>query len=215
MEVAMSDMGFDLSDEEQASLSAIACNAIEGELARRNTAVPKPEEDASGLNPTRTQGASGGAAPRRYTDALRAPAGAFVTLHSKGRLRGCIGSMLPREPLYMTVSHMARAAAFQDPRFPPLRPEEWPGVSVEISVLSPLTRCPDPQLIEVGRHGLLLVRLGSSGVFLPQVPVEQGWDRDRYLENLCVKAGLPQGSWKEPDAELYWFEALVFEAGKP
>jgi AmmeMemoRadiSam system protein A len=183
------NIGFVLSEEERASLSAIAFRAIENELAGRQQTDPAPAQAA-----------------------LRSPAGAFVTLHSRGRLRGCIGSLLPREPLYMTVSHMALAAAFHDPRFPPLRPEEWPGVSVEISVLSPPERCPDPNLIEIGRHGLVLVRLGRSGVFLPQVPVEQGWDRGRYLENLCGKAGLPPGSWKQPDAELYWFEALVFQA---
>jgi AmmeMemoRadiSam system protein A len=196
MEIAMDKnkqaIDFSLSDDERASLSALACRAIEDELAGRK----QPDIAAS--------------APKQA--ALRAPAGAFVTLHSQGRLRGCIGSLLPREPLYATVSHMARAAAFQDPRFPPLRQEEWPGVSVEISVLSPPTRCPDPKLIEIGRHGLVLVRLGRSGVFLPQVPVEQGWDRKRYLEGLCGKAGLPPGSWKQPDAELYWFEAFVFQA---
>jgi AmmeMemoRadiSam system protein A len=196
MNNAQQVIGLSLSDDEQAGLSALACRAIEDELAgRKRSAAPEPDAPDSA--------------------ALRAPAGAFVTLHSQGRLRGCIGSLLPREPLYMTVSHMARAAAFQDPRFPPLRPEEWPGVSLEISVLSPPAPCPNPDLIEVGRHGLLLVRLGCSGVFLPQVPVEQRWDRDQYLEGLCVKAGLPRGSWKEPDAELYWFEALVFEARKP
>ena len=182
---------FSLTEEERASLARLACRAIEDGLAGRRA-------DASGPPPEQA--------------ALREPAGAFVTLHSQGRLRGCIGSLMPSEPLYVTVSRMAQAAAFQDPRFPPLQPAEWPGVSLEISVLSPPALCPDPSLIEVGRHGLVLARRGRSGVFLPQVPVEQGWDRLRYLEALCGKAGLPPGSWKQPDSELYWFEALVFQA---
>jgi AmmeMemoRadiSam system protein A len=183
---------FSLTGNEQASLAQLACRAIENGLTgkKQPDAAPPPPEHA----------------------ALRTPAGAFVTLHSQGRLRGCIGSLMPQEPLYMTVSRMAHAAAFQDPRFPPLRSEEWPGVSLEISVLSPPERCPDPERIEVGRHGLVLVWRGRSGVFLPQVPVEQGWNRARYLEGLCGKAGPPPGSWKQPGAELYWFEAMVFQA---
>ena len=185
-------MEFSLSEDERATLARLACRAIEDGLAGRGqpgNVVPKPEQPA-----------------------LRAAHGAFVTLHSQGRLRGCIGRMTPQEPLYVTVSQMAQAAAFQDPRFPPLRAAEWPGVSLEISVLSPPVRCPDPDQIEVGRHGLVLVRRGRSGVFLPQVPVEQGWNCVQYLEALCGKAGLPSGTWKQPDAELYWFEALVFQA---
>jgi len=185
-------IAFSLTEDEQTSLSRLACSAIENGLSgqkKPDTALPEPEQAT-----------------------LRAPAGAFVTLHNQGRLRGCIGNLMPRDPLYMTVSQMARAAAFQDPRFPPLQPTEWPGVSLEISVLSPPVRCPDPELIEVGRHGLVLAWRGRSGVFLPQVPVEQGWNRVQYLEALCGKASQPPGSWKQPGAELYWFEALVFQA---
>ena len=185
-------LAFSLTDDEQANLARLACRAIENGLSggkKPGTGLPEPEEGA-----------------------LLSKAGAFVTLHSQGRLRGCIGNLMPREPLYMTVSRMAHAAAFQDPRFPPLQQAEWSGVSLEISVLSPPVRCPDPELIEVGRHGLVLAWRGRSGVFLPQVPVEQGWNRGQYLEALCGKANLPPGSWKEPGAELYWFEALVFQA---
>ena len=107
---------------------------------------------------------------------------------------------------------MAQAAAFADTRFPALSLSEWPRVNVDISVLDELTVCPDPQAVEVGRHGLVLQYAGRSGVFLPQVPVEQGWDRLAYLDNLCLKAGLPLGSWKEPGAQLYWYEAVVFKA---
>lgn len=141
----------------------------------------------------------------------------FVTLHAAQaetpqlHLRGCIGSMQAYEPLYTNVGHMAYAAAFEDPRFPPLRAEELDDIFLEISVLGPLEACPDPGSIEIGRHGLLLQLGRSSGVFLPQVPVEQGWDRGAYLENLCRKAGLAAGSWKHPEARLFWFECLVFQ----
>lgn len=136
--------------------------------------------------------------------------GAFVTLKLDGRLRGCIGTILGVAPLYQIVWNMARAAAFEDTRFPPLTSEEAARISVEISVMSPLTRCPDPEAVELGRHGLLLSKDGRQGVFLPQVPIEWNWDRTTYLEQLCRKAGLGAGAWKEPNAELYWFEAMVF-----
>ncbi len=148
--------------------------------------------------------------PEPCSPALRENLGVFVTLTLGGRLRGCIGCLIGREPLYLATARMARAAAFEDARFPPLRAGEWPHVVLDISVLGPLSRCPDPSRIEIGRHGLLLIRHGRSGVFLPQVPVEQGWDLPTYLERLCDKAGLPAGSWAAEDAELYWYEAFVF-----
>lgn len=141
---------------------------------------------------------------------LRHKFGAFVTLKIDGRLRGCIGNIVGVHPLYRTVADMAHAAAFEDYRFPPLTPEEAARMTVDISVMSPLTRCPDPEAVEIGRHGLLLSKNGRQGVFLPQVPVEWNWDRRTYLDQLCRKAGLPFGAWREPDAELYWFEAVVF-----
>lgn len=142
---------------------------------------------------------------------LRSPLGAFVTLNLHGALRGCIGNIIGRAPLYAVVWDMARAAAFSDPRFPPLTLAEWPQTQLDISVLGPLTSCPSPDAVEVGRHGLVLQFEGRSGVFLPQVPVEQGWDRLAYLDNLCRKAGLPPGTWKLPGAQLFWFEAVVFK----
>ncbi|MBQ7738592.1 MAG: AmmeMemoRadiSam system protein A [Desulfovibrionaceae bacterium] len=111
------------------------------------------------------------------TDAalLLAKGSVFVTLKIKQNLRGCIGSIMPYEPLYVNIQRMAYSAAFNDPRFPPLTPAEWPLCSAEISVLSQPTLCPDPSKIEIGRHGLILHYQGRSGVFLPQVPVEQHW----------------------------------------
>ena len=138
--------------------------------------------------------------------------GSFVTLKRGGRLRGCIGTIIPQEALYRNVARMGFASAFRDHRFPPLCREELDETEIEISVLGPITPCPDPEKIEVGRHGLLLRLGGNSGVFLPKVPEEQGWDRLAYLENLCRKANLPGGSWKEPNAQLFWYEALVFAA---
>jgi AmmeMemoRadiSam system protein A len=148
---------------------------------------------------------------------LRQPCGAFVTLHKNsgggdnGRsLRGCIGRMTANLPLQDTVRLMAREAAFGDPRFPPLRPGELEQCHIEISALSPMTVCPDPQQVEVGVHGLYLTRGGRSGVLLPQVPVEQGWNRQEYLDYICIKAGLPPESYNAADATLYTFTAVVF-----
>ncbi|MBD5417086.1 MAG: AmmeMemoRadiSam system protein A [Desulfovibrio sp.] len=143
---------------------------------------------------------------------LRRPLGAFVTITLGGNLRGCIGTIVGREPLEENVWRMARAAALEDPRFPPLSAREWERANLEISVLDELTPCPDPARVEVGRHGLALQYGGRSGVFLPQVPVEQGWDREAYLDHLCVKAGVPVGAWRLPLARLFWYEAQVFPA---
>ena len=149
------------------------------------------------------------------TSVLRQPCGAFVTLHKlsggNGRdLRGCIGRMTANLPLQDTVRLMAREAAFGDPRFAPLSPGELERCHIEISALSPMTVCPDPQQVEVGVHGLYLTRGGRGGVLLPQVPVEQGWNRQEYLDYICVKAGLPPRSYQAADATLYTFTAVVF-----
>ncbi|MDR2101820.1 MAG: AmmeMemoRadiSam system protein A, partial [Treponema sp.] len=138
------------------------------------------------------------------------PCGAFVTIHIGRDLRGCIGRMTAAEALEKTVRIMATEAAFGDPRFPPLGPEEFSRCRLEISVLSPLTPCTNPRSVQVGVHGLYLIRRGRSGVLLPQVPVEQGWDLDAYLNYICLKAGLPPGSYEAADAQLYTFTAVVF-----
>jgi hypothetical protein len=140
--------------------------------------------------------------------ALTIQAGAFVTLKEDGRLRGCIGLLRPEGPLYRTVQEMAVAAAVSDPRFPPLKLAELDRVRVEISVLSPLRPITDTGQIEVGKHGLLLTAEGRQGVFLPQVPVEQGWSRQEFLDNLCLKAGLPRDCWNKGSV-LFAFTAVV------
>lgn len=111
--------------------------------------------------------------------------------------------------LYRVVQEMAVSAATSDPRFPPLTAEELSQIRIEISILSPLRRITDPQQIEVGTHGLMIFKDGRQGVLLPQVPVEQGWNREQFLQGLCQKAGLPASCWRE-GATLYAFTASVF-----
>ena len=144
------------------------------------------------------------------TPKLKAKSGAFVTLHKKGALRGCIGQFVSDGPLTATVEEMARAAAFQDPRFPPLKVSELDKIDLEISVLTPMRRVEDPSEIEVGRHGIYIIQGRNRGVLLPQVATEQGWDRDTFLEHTCIKAGLGRECWKDPKAEIYVFSAEVF-----
>ena len=145
--------------------------------------------------------------------ALAEPRGAFVSLKTRSAagassLRGCIGTTTARGPLYRTVIEVARKAAFEDPRFPPLTAEELDAVRIEISALSPITSVDGPPEIEVGRHGVQLRRGDSGAVFLPQVAGEHGWDRETLLEQLALKAGLAGEAWR--DAELGVFEAEVF-----
>jgi len=135
--------------------------------------------------------------------------GAFVTLREGDDLRGCIGHLRADMPLYQRVQEMAVAAATSDPRFPPLTIDELDEVNIEISVLSPLCRLTDTQQIEVGTHGLVILQAGRQGVLLPQVPVEEGWDRGEFLENLCLKAGLMHNCWAS-QATLYAFTAVAF-----
>jgi len=139
------------------------------------------------------------------------PCGAFVSLHMPNRaLRGCIGRMTANMPLIKTVRIMAIEAAFGDPRFPPLQKAELSKCHIEISALSPMESCPDPNMVKVGLHGLYIICGGRTGVLLPQVPVEQGWNREKYLEYICIKAGLPPGHYNAPNAQLFTFTAIVF-----
>ncbi|HIC89059.1 MAG TPA: AmmeMemoRadiSam system protein B [Anaerolineae bacterium] len=151
-----------------------------------------------------------GVAPfvRPTQPALRALGATFVTLKEDGELCGCIGELIARRPLYLSVQYSALHAALDDPRFPPVSPNELDRVSIEISVLSP----PQPisvDEIQVGVHGLIIVKGSHHGVLLPQVPVEQGWDKEQYLRGLCRKAGLSEDRCWE-DAQLYGFTAQVF-----
>jgi AmmeMemoRadiSam system protein B/AmmeMemoRadiSam system protein A len=136
--------------------------------------------------------------------------GAFVTLHKQGKLRGCIGHIQAEKPLAKTVVEMAKAAAFHDPRFPPVTSEELELLEYEISVLTPLRRISTVEEIEVGIHGIYMKRGSSSGLLLPQVATEWDWDRTTFLEHTCTKAGLPEDAWKDNKTEIYIFSADVF-----
>lgn len=140
---------------------------------------------------------------------LRLPRGVFVTLHLKGQLRGCIGTFQSSGELYKSVVSMARAAAFEDRRFPALREDELDEIDIEISVLSQLEEITDTEVIEIGKHGLYISRGFQRGVLLPQVASEHNWDRKTFLEHTCMKAGLPVNAWKE-GAKIEIFSAQIF-----
>jgi AmmeMemoRadiSam system protein A len=147
--------------------------------------------------------------PKEYKN-LWEKRGVFVTLLKEGHLRGCIGVLEPLYPLYEGIQKMAISAAFEDPRFPPLQAEELPFIEIEISVLSPLKPGTFEE-VEVGKHGVYLIKGIHRGVLLPQVPVEYGWDKKTFLEHVCLKAGLLPDCYKDPDAKIYLFTAEVFK----
>ena len=137
--------------------------------------------------------------------------GAFTTLHLHGRLRGCVGYVVPTHSLYRTVAETAQAAAFDDPRFAPVTAEETPYLEVEISVLSPLHPI-RPEDVVIGVHGLVVAKDRHRGLLLPQVPVQWQWDRETFLAQTCLKAGLPADAWMQ-DIDLQAFTAEVFGEG--
>lgn len=137
--------------------------------------------------------------------------GLFVTLHDgEGSLRGCIGHIQGYTPLRESVRELALSSAFRDPRFPPVESDELPGLEIEISVLSPLKEVPSPMDFMPGRDGVMIEKGTASAVFLPQVAVEQGWDREQTLDRLCLKAGLPPGAWRYEKMKFFIFQAGVF-----
>lgn len=176
-----------MNSEQRKYLLALARNSIREKLGGGRPAPQTPESSE-----------------------LHQPCGAFVTLKRQGRLRGCIGNIKTNDPLYETVSRMAVAAATEDPRFPAMQSEELDQAHIEISVLTPMKRISDPQSVIVGEHGLYIRKNYLSGLLLPQVPVEWGWDRETFLSQTCRKAGLPETAWKDPDTEIYCFTAEVF-----
>lgn len=151
-------------------------------------------------------------APRMCEDeAFKQRSGLFVSLHINGELRGCIGYIHAYKSIAQSVVEMAVAAAFEDPRFPALKPEELDELKIEISILSSMIQVDEIGEILVGRDGLLLKHPHGSGLLLPQVATEYGWDKDEFLRHLCAKAGLHQGAFKDADARLFRFEAQVFD----
>jgi AmmeMemoRadiSam system protein A len=177
-----------LDDRERAALLALARASVERALEDR----PAPQIEPA-------------------LAALTAPRAAFVTIRRRGtgNLRGCRGECPARRPLAQCVRRVAVSAALDDPRFPPVESTELPLLRFEISALTDPVPV-EPEDVVVGRHGLVVSHEGALGLLLPQVPVEQGWDREAYLDGLCWKAGLPAGSWRDPAVALRSFEAEVW-----
>ncbi|MDD5195920.1 MAG: AmmeMemoRadiSam system protein B [Candidatus Omnitrophica bacterium] len=180
-------VGFALTNEEKQTLLKIARITLENYL-----------KDSKSLK------------QKALAGSLKEKRGAFVTLTKNGQLRGCIGRIVADKPLYEVVSEMAIEAATGDPRFAPVSYDELKDIHIEISVITPFEKVKNIDEIEVGKHGLMIQKGYYSGLLLPQVPGEYGWDRETFLKHTCLKAGLPPDSYKEPTATLYKFSALVF-----
>ena len=135
--------------------------------------------------------------------------GVFVTLHVRERLQGCIGLTEPKEPLGEAIVRCAMCAALEDPRFAPMKEEQIPDLSIEISLLSPMQRI-TPEEVEIGRHGLLIEHQGRRGLLLPQVATEHHLNREQFLDETCRKAGLPSGAWQDLEVCLFGFTCEVF-----
>jgi AmmeMemoRadiSam system protein A len=175
-----------LTSDEKTFLVKIAHEAIlssleNGEIAQKDSVPPRLEEKR----------------------------GCFVCIKIDGKLRGCIGNFISDKPLHQLVQEMAVAAATRDPRFYPMKKKDLSRFDLEISVLSPLQKVSSIEDIQVGVHGLYIEKNFARGVLLPQVAVEYGWDRDTFLGQTCIKAGLGPDDWKE-GATIYMFSAEVF-----
>jgi hypothetical protein len=177
----------DLTPEEKSALLSMARDAIAAVLEKKD--VPEFQ---------------------RMSSVLKEKRGAFVTLKKRGQLRGCIGYIEAVKPLYQTVMEMAVAAAFRDPRFPPVAKDELNQLAFEISVLTPLVEVKDVRTVEIGRHGLYIVKGFRSGLLLPQVAVEHDWDKETFLAETCYKAGLSPLAWQDQDTKIYIFSADIF-----
>lgn len=185
------------SDADRALLVKIARDAVVAHVAGGpERAAPHPPERAAPQTAV-----SGELASRR--------GGAFVTIHHRGELRGCIGHLEPDQLLTRVVAQCATSACSQDPRFPPVAADELPDIDVELSLLGPLESIGGPDDIEIGRHGLLVARDSRRGLLLPQVATEWKWDAMTFLAQTCRKAGLPIDAWKR-GAEIWRFEAEIF-----
>jgi AmmeMemoRadiSam system protein B/AmmeMemoRadiSam system protein A len=148
--------------------------------------------------------------PPAGLEALEQERGAFVTLNEHGQLRGCIGYVAPVKPLWATVRDVAAFTALRDTRFRPVSAGELGALEYEISVLSPMRRVLDVKEIRVGRDGLIMKQGDIEGLLLPQVPVQEKWDRTTFLDETCYKAGLSKNCWQSPDTDIFRFTALVF-----
>jgi AmmeMemoRadiSam system protein B/AmmeMemoRadiSam system protein A len=184
---------FSLNEQQKNELLALARKSVEHAVGEKDAYQP----------------------PATTDDVLNQERGAFVTLRESGALRGCIGYTSAMKPLYMTVRDTATLAALRDPRFQPVSPSELSLLQYEISVLSPLRRVVDIQDIKVGQHGLLMKNGTYEGLLLPQVPVEEKWDRQKFLEETCIKAGMRSDCWKDEDTDIFMFTAVVFGEHTP
>jgi AmmeMemoRadiSam system protein A len=174
-----------IQPEDQHRLLSLARRALEARVRRQAPPVP----DCSG--------------------ALGWPRGAFVTIHCRGDLRGCLGRLDPDAPLADTVAHLAASVSDSDPRFDPVKATELEAIDLEISVLTPDREVGSIADVEVGRHGLIVEQRGRRGLLLPQVAIEQGWDAEAFVTHTCLKAGLPGDAWRY-GARIFVFEAHVF-----
>ncbi len=147
---------------------------------------------------------------RTSRKALLENKGAFVSLHRGEELRGCIGQLFPDRELYKVVQHCVLNAALEDSRFTPVVQEELPEMSIEISVLTPFRRIHEAEEIEVGKHGLYIIQGHHRGLLLPQVATQYSWDRRKFLEQTCRKAGLTESAWRDPHTVIHTFEAEIF-----
>lgn len=177
-----------LSKPDQAFLLTLARNTILGHL--QHNPLPLPSDVPAGP--------------------LHEPCGAFVTLTQQQRLRGCIGYIISSKPLFETVMNCALSAATEDPRFTPMSLEELPQTHIEISVLSAFFEIKDINEIEPGKHGLMISRGGRRGLLLPQVATEYRLTREQFLDQTCLKAGLPPKAWQDAGARIEAFTAFVF-----
>lgn len=143
--------------------------------------------------------------------------GVFVTLHVRRCLQGCIGVVEAKEPLGEAIVHCAAGAALEDPRFTPMKADQLPDLSIEVSLLSPLSPI-SPESIEIGRHGLLILLHAQRGLLLPQVAIEHHLTREQFLEETCRKAGLRREAWRDSEARIFGFTCDVlsenFQLGK-
>jgi len=176
-----------LGEKEQKALLQVARRTLEAHVTGRP--VPRPHAGSEKLLQKR---------------------GLFVTLEKRGELRGCIGYIKPVLPLADAVAEMTVSASSRDPRFPPVTQQELADIHIEISVLSPMRRIDDTRDVRVGLDGLFIVKGGASGLLLPQVATQQRWDKEEFLRQTCIKAGLPPNAWREKETETYAFTAQIF-----
>ena len=199
----------EFTPEQRKILLSIARASIASGLAQPTASHEMADGEPAGVE--RANGESSTSSQASSPAWLVEPRGVFTTLYLGEHLRGCVGYALPIHSLHRAVGETARAAAFDDSRFPPVTPEEARRLSISLSVLSPLFPIAATE-VEVGRHGLFISSGNRRGLLLPQVPVEHAWDREEFLAQTCRKAGLPPDAWRNPASpNLITIEAFTAE----